>query len=52
MEAANTTGEYGAQLSDKIAAVTDIQAVLTAKEYGINKAGWNCYHRSRGLRLL
>ena len=36
-EAANTTGEYGAQLSDKIAAVTDIQAVLTAKSTALTK---------------
>ena len=30
-EAADTTGQYGAQKKDKIAAVADIQAVLTAK---------------------
>ena len=36
-EAANTTGEYGAQLNDKIAAVTDIQAVLTAKSTALTK---------------
>ena len=36
-EAANTTNEYGAQLNDKIAAVTDIQAVLTAKSTALTK---------------
>ena len=36
-EAANTTDEYGAQLNDKIAAVTDIQAVLTAKSTALTK---------------